>query len=81
MAQQIGAALGLALFTTIAVSAAGAQNAAAETGEALARGYTTAFLAGTVLLVVAAAIATLTVSARPQQPATEPGAGPRAMVA
>jgi EmrB/QacA subfamily drug resistance transporter len=81
MAQQIGAALGLALFTTIAVSAAGEQGAAAGTGEALAHGYTTAFLAGAVLLLVAAAITTLAVNAPRQQPAAEPGAEPRATVA
>jgi hypothetical protein len=62
MAQQIGAALGLALFTTVAVSAAGG-----EGGAALAHGYSTAFLAGAGMLLIAAAIATLAVNARRQR--------------
>jgi predicted MFS family arabinose efflux permease len=73
MAQQIGAALGLALFTTIAIATTHGPGA-----EALARGYTTAFLAGAALLLVAAAMVLLTVDAGRQQ-APEPGAAREAV--
>jgi hypothetical protein len=79
MAQQIGAALGLAVFTTLAVSAANGQmpgapealqegvargDAAviASAAGALTFGYTTAFLAGAVLLLIAAIIAVAAVT-------------------
>ncbi|WP_200841279.1 MFS transporter [Geminicoccus flavidas] len=74
MAQQIGAALGLAVFTTLAVSTANGQMsdapealqegivrgdavAIAHAARALTYGYTTSFLAGAGMLLVAAVIA------------------------
>jgi predicted MFS family arabinose efflux permease len=73
MAQQIGAALGLALFTTVALTAANDRapgaaaalqggaaandaDALARAGEALTHGYTTAFLWGAGMLLLAAVI-------------------------
>ena len=67
MAQQIGAALGLALFTTIALSAASHSGVVVTTSEALTHGYTTAFLAGSVMLLVAAIVAIASVNTRHTQ--------------
>jgi len=64
-AQQVGAALGLAMLTTVAVSAATGQESSPV--EALAHGYGTAFLAGGAALLVAAAIVGLVVTTGPQQ--------------
>jgi EmrB/QacA subfamily drug resistance transporter len=96
MAQQIGAALGLAVLTSISLSAANGQlpeaarllqegllandaGVVASAGRALTHGYTTAFLAGAVVLVVTAAIAALTVNAPRQQSTT--GSGTRSEAA
>ncbi len=90
MAQQVGAALGLAVLTTISISAANGRlpgaatalqeglagsdaGAVARAGEALTHGYTTAFLAGAAMLLVAAAIATLAVNTRRPQNAAASG--------
>lgn len=62
MAQQIGAALGLAVFTSVAIAATGTQ-ASGASEVMLTHGYTTAFLVGAVLLVVAALIAAWSVNA------------------
>jgi EmrB/QacA subfamily drug resistance transporter len=92
MAQQIGAALGLAVFTTLAVSVADGQmpgapealqegvargDAAviASAAGALTYGYTTAFLAGAGLLLVAAIIALVAVTTRRTQGAVVPSVG------
>jgi len=73
MAQQVGAALGLAIFTTISISAANGRlpgaaatlqeglaandtGTVAQASEALALGYTTAFLVGGGMLLIAAII-------------------------
>jgi predicted MFS family arabinose efflux permease len=62
-AQQVGAALGLALFTTISIAAANTRtpgaaiqghDALASSADALAYGYATAFFAGAAMLVAAA---------------------------
>ena len=90
MAQQIGAALGLAVFTTVAVSAANGQmpgapeallegvahgdaTAIARAAGALTHGYTTAFLAGAGMLLIAAVIAITAVTTRRTQGAAVPG--------
>ena len=66
MAQQIGAALGLAVLTTISVTAANDRsNVAANV--ALVHGYTTAFFAGAIILVIAAAVTGLAVTVPRQQ--------------
>jgi hypothetical protein len=92
MAQQVGAALGLAVFTTISISAAdrrlpgaaaGLQEGSTGTGtgivaeaaKALTHGYTTAFLAGAGMLLVAAVVATAAVTTRRTQGAAVPGVG------
>jgi EmrB/QacA subfamily drug resistance transporter len=83
-AQQIGAALGLAVLTTVSTTAAEAQlpgavrvlqqgladgdtGAVATAGQALAEGYTTAFLAGAGLLLAAAVLVAVTVTNRGTQ--------------
>jgi EmrB/QacA subfamily drug resistance transporter len=83
-AQQIGAALGLAVLTTVSTSAAETQlpgatrvlqqglatgdtSAVATAGQALAQGYTTAFLAGAGLLLAAAVLVTTSVTTRGTQ--------------
>jgi hypothetical protein len=88
MAQQIGAALGLAVLTTVSTAAAddklpgaardlqqglagGDTGAVARAGEALAHGYTTAFLAGAGLLLAAAVLVAATVTTRGTQRAVE----------
>jgi hypothetical protein len=93
MAQQIGAALGLAALTTVSTGAADGQlpgaalalqrglriedpDAVARASEALAHGYTTAFLAGAGLLLVAAVLLTMTVTTRGTQRATDGDAIP-----
>jgi predicted MFS family arabinose efflux permease len=80
-AQQIGAALGLAVLTTVSTAAAdqelpgatrvlqqglagGDTGAVARAGEAMAHGYTTAFLAGGGLLLAAAVLVAATVTTR-----------------
>ncbi len=92
MAQQIGAALGLAVFTTLAVSATSGQvpgapealqagiargdaAAMARAAEALTYGYTTAFLAGAGMLLIAAIIAIAAITTRRKQGAAVPGVG------
>jgi EmrB/QacA subfamily drug resistance transporter len=89
MAQQIGAALGLAVFTTISLAAADGRlpgaaqllqgsdaardpTALARASEALAHGYTTAFLAGAGLLLAAAVIVLAAITTKRTQNA---GAG------
>jgi hypothetical protein len=89
-AQQIGAALGLAVLATISTSAANGklpeaaralqQGLAADdkavvatASEALTYGYTTAFLAGAGLLLVAAVVAAATVNTRRTQRDAELG--------
>ena len=84
MAQQIGAALGLAVLTTVSTAAAddklpgaardlqqglvgGDTGAVARAGEALAHGYTTAFLAGAGLLLAATFLVAVAVTTRSTQ--------------
>lgn len=91
MAQQIGAALGLAVFTTISVSAASGRlpgaakvlqeglagndaGLVAQASEALTRGYTTAFLAGAGMLVIAAVVVAVAVNTQRTQRAAAAGA-------
>jgi predicted MFS family arabinose efflux permease len=92
MSQQIGAALGLAVLTTVAISAANGQMpgapealqegiargdaaAIARAAGALTNGYTTAFLAGAGMLLIAAVVAAAAVTARRTQSAAVPGVG------
>jgi predicted MFS family arabinose efflux permease len=84
MAQQVGAALGLAVFTTISISASNrllpgavaalqeglaGQNpgAVARAGEVLTHGYTTAFLAGAGMLLIAAAVVMVAINTKRTQ--------------
>jgi predicted MFS family arabinose efflux permease len=84
MAQQIGAALGLAVLTTISLSAANTRLSGAATvlqeglagndsgvvaraGEALTYGYTTAFLVGALMLLIAAGVVSTAVSTKRTQ--------------
>jgi EmrB/QacA subfamily drug resistance transporter len=67
MAQQIGAALGLAVFTTISLLAASNKGTAATSSEALTHGYSTAFFAGAVMLIIAAVVAIASVNTRHTQ--------------
>jgi predicted MFS family arabinose efflux permease len=84
MAQQIGAALGLAVLTTVSTTAADEKlpdaarllqqglahadtGAVVTAGQALAHGYTTGFLAGAGLLVIAAVLVAVAVSTRGTQ--------------
>jgi EmrB/QacA subfamily drug resistance transporter len=93
MAQQIGAALGLAVLTSVSTAAADGHlsgaalalqrglriedpDAVARASEALAHGYTTAFLAGSALLLVAAVLIAMTVTTRGTQRATDGDAVP-----
>jgi predicted MFS family arabinose efflux permease len=90
-AQQVEAALGLAVFTTISISAANgrlpgatkvlqdglmANDTAlvARAGEALALGYTTAFLAGAGVLLLAAVVVLSAVNTKRTQRAAGAGA-------
>jgi predicted MFS family arabinose efflux permease len=76
-AQQVGAALGLALFTTISIAAANTPtpgaaiqgDALASSVDALAYGYATAFFAGAAMLVAAAVIVISAVSTKRTQAA------------
>ena len=70
MAQQIGAALGLAILTTVASAAANTTGIEANSSEALAQGYTTAFLAGAGMLLIAALIVITAVNTRRTQKTT-----------
>jgi hypothetical protein len=87
MAQQIGAALGLAVLTTVSTAAASEQlpdaarvlqrgaadaDTVARAGEALAQGYTTGFLTGAGLLLAAAVLVAVTVTTRGTQRAADP---------
>jgi EmrB/QacA subfamily drug resistance transporter len=89
MAQQIGAALGLAVFTTLAVSAANGRMPGApealqrgmiggdaavisRAAGALTYGYTTAFLVGAGMLLIAAIIAIAAITTRRTQGAAVP---------
>jgi hypothetical protein len=91
MAQQVGAALGLAVLTTVSISAAngrlpGAATAlqeglagsdtgiVARAGEALTHGYTTAFLAGAGMLLIAAVVVLAVVNTGRTQGAPAAGA-------
>jgi NADH:ubiquinone oxidoreductase subunit 6 (subunit J) len=83
MAQQIGAAFGLAVFTTVAVAAANRRapgaTAALQEGtmndsrslawivDALTHGYTTAFFSGAALLLIAAVIVIVMITTRRTQ--------------
>ena len=84
MAQQVGAALGLAVFTTISIAAANGRlpgaaaalqagiaandtGAVARASDALARGYTTAFLAGAGMLLLAAIVVIAAINTRRTQ--------------
>lgn len=67
MAQQLGAALGLAVFTTISVSAAGDTGGMANTADALTKGYTAAFGVGAGMLLLAAIVMTVAVNTRQTQ--------------
>jgi MFS family permease len=65
-AQQIGVALGLAVLAGIAATVAGApENQVVPMGEALVAGYGAAMTAATGLLLVAAALALVTLTAPP----------------
>jgi MFS family permease len=65
-AQQIGVALGLAVLAGIAATVAGApEKQVVPTGEALVAGYGAAMTAATGLLLVAAALALVTLTAPP----------------
>lgn len=67
-AQQIGAALGLTVLTTIALAAADERlSGAAPAAEAMTHGYTTAFLAGAGALLIAAVVAVATITTRRTQ--------------
>jgi EmrB/QacA subfamily drug resistance transporter len=98
MSQQIGAALGLAVLTTVSTAAADRQlpgaarvlqqglagedpSAVTRAGEALAYGYTTAFLAGAGLLLAAAVLVAVSVTIRSIQRTTGTTDGPRVPVA
>jgi predicted MFS family arabinose efflux permease len=89
MAQQIGAALGLAGFTTISATAANKQlpdavnalgNALKTQDEkilsvakgALTNGYTSAWLAGAVILLIAALVVFVAINTRQTQSAAKP---------
>jgi hypothetical protein len=91
MAQQVGAALGLAVLTTISISAANGRLTGAATvlqerlagndtdivtraGEALTYGYTTAFLVGAGMLLIAAVVVITAVNTRRTQGAATAGA-------
>jgi altronate dehydratase len=81
MSQQIGAALGLAMFTTVAVSSsnerlpeaalvlqeASSQDLVAEAAAALSHGYTTAFATGAAMLLAAAIVTMVAVNTRHTQ--------------
>ncbi len=89
-AQQIGAALGVAVLATVSTSAANGrlpqaakilqegltgnnEGVVARAGEALAYGYTTAFLAGAGMLLIAAVVVITAVNTRRTQGATAAG--------
>jgi EmrB/QacA subfamily drug resistance transporter len=91
-AQQIGAALGLAVLATISTSAADERlpeaarilqeglagndpGVVATASAALSHGYTTGFLAGVGMLLIAAVVATAAVTTRRTQGAAVPGVG------
>ena len=91
-AQQIGAALGLAVLATISTAAANERlpgaawilqeglagndaGAVATASAALSHGYTTGFLAGVGMLLIAAVVATAAVTTRRTQGAAVPGVG------
>ncbi len=69
MSQQLGAALGLALFTTISVSVTGDSGAMANTADAITKGYTAAFGVGAGMLLLAAFVMALTVNTKQTQQA------------
>jgi predicted MFS family arabinose efflux permease len=91
-AQQIGAALGLAVLATISTSEADERlpeaarilqeglagndpGVVATASAALSHGYTTGFLAGVGMLLIAAVVATAAVTTRRTQGAAVPGVG------
>jgi EmrB/QacA subfamily drug resistance transporter len=63
MAQQLGAAFGIALMTAVATAGAEAHRGASSVG-ALATGYANAFAVGSGLLLLAAAVVALAVNTR-----------------
>jgi EmrB/QacA subfamily drug resistance transporter len=71
-AQQVGAALGVAVLATVSTATATSSRLLDE-AQALTEGYTTAFLTGAGLLVVAAAVVGITVTTRSTQRAGETG--------
>ncbi|MBB2923677.1 MFS transporter [Cellulomonas cellasea] len=93
-AQQVGAAIGLAVLTAVATTTSGNRLAdaatglhstasaeepdlAARTADALSHGYTAAFTAQAVLLVVAALIVGVMVTTRTRQHSVQPGTDAR----
>jgi predicted MFS family arabinose efflux permease len=70
-AQQIGAALGLAVFTTISIAAANTRTdgAALQDHDTLAYGYNMAFVAGAAMLVAAAVVVIASVNTKRTQAA------------
>jgi predicted MFS family arabinose efflux permease len=71
-AQQIGAALGLALFTTISILAANDPGMPATSTESLTHGYTSAFLAGAVMLLIAALVVAFMINTKHTQATARP---------
>jgi EmrB/QacA subfamily drug resistance transporter len=71
MAQQLGAAFGIALFTAVATS--GAQPGVRGSVEALASGYANAFEVGAAMLLVAAVVVGLAVNTGEKQAAGAEG--------
>jgi EmrB/QacA subfamily drug resistance transporter len=65
--QQLGAALGLAVFTSIATTVAGVSGTAAVSAEALTSGYTMAYLAAAGMLLLAAILVLTAVNTKHTQ--------------
>ncbi|NHT16090.1 MFS transporter [Cellulomonas sp. IC4_254] len=73
-AQQIGAALGLAVLTVVATTASAAGSADRATADALSDGYAAAYLAAAVMFLAGAIITALTVTTRNHQGTRAPSA-------
>lgn len=69
-AQQVGAAIGLAVLTTVATTTAGGH--LPDSADDLSHGYTTAFTAQAALLAIAALIVGVMVTTRTRQHSTQP---------
>ena len=69
MAQQLGAALGLAIFTTVSVSVAGDAGSTASAAGALVKGYAAAFGTGAAMLLLAAVLMAIAITTRQTQSA------------